>query len=82
MTEIRNVSNIVAFGAEWATENGTRYQLVAVRGGYEMTFGCLPNGEHRWIHHGAVTRPERFGSFPVKSAAEFMAIADRFVSTP
>lgn len=79
--KVINVSNLAAFGAEWTTETGARWQLVNPKGTDSLTFGVLPAGANRWVHGGAVADPERFGfAGPCKNARELLAVAERFVA--
>ncbi len=80
MVKVTNVSNIAAFGAQWAGDGGTVYQLVNARGSSVLTMGAKPATTGVW-QHMTVTSPERFGfTGPCKSAGELVRIAERFVA--
>lgn len=79
--KVSNVSNIAAFGAEWAGDAGTVYQLVNARGSSVLTMGAKPAATGVW-QHMTVTSPERFGfTGPCKSAGELLKVAERFITS-
>jgi len=80
--KITDVSNIAAYGAEWTSEDGYRYQLVSARGSHEMTFGGKSPDSAVWHHYGAVVNPARFGfNGPCRTTREFLAIARNFANS-
>jgi len=78
--DIRNVSNPAAYGAEWATSGGARYQLVNAVGSTQLTMGVLPAGQTTW-HNTPVVNPDRFGPLPCTSPREMIAIARKFLES-
>lgn len=79
--KLTNVSNPVAFAAEWtAGHNGNRFQLLNPRGTTDLNFAVLSEGATEWRATGVVN-PSRFGmDRPPRTVTEFLAIAERYVN--
>jgi hypothetical protein len=74
---VRWVTMPSVWGAEWREASGTRFQLVAIRGGNGVSMGVLSKGNVEWSTI-PIAQPERFGPMPIVSNKAFRSWVEAF----